>query len=117
MIMVQEMKIENAVKEVMNAEPMKLEAIICISRVHSYYTELFKNEDGKIMCVTKEYEEDGETLRDHHSFIIPDDTDILKHWSSEMLEYYHLSVECFRDLAYGKMTATLYPCKGKILDV
>lgn len=104
---------------------MKLEAIICMNRVHMYYTELFKNEDGKIMCVTKEYEEDGETLVDRHSFVILDkndnwtkktNDDVLAYWSGVILQYYHMPIVWFRDLAYHKMTAVLYPCNGKILD-
>lgn len=117
MIMTKEINIVEAVKNVVENNPMQFEAINCISRVHDYYTEFYKTEDGNIMCLTKEFGEGGETLLNRHSFIIKDTTDVLKSWSSAMLTFYHLSVYAFEDLANGKMTAVLYPCNGKILDV
>lgn len=117
MNMTQEMNITEAVKNVVESNAMQVEAINCLSRVHMYYTEFYKTEDGNIMCLTKEYANDGETLLNRHSFTIKDTSKILEEWSSEMLQFYHLSVYAFEDLANGKMTATLYPCNGTILNV
>lgn len=117
MIMTQEINIAEAVKKVVENNPMQFEAINCISRVHDYYTEFYKTEDGNIMCLTKEFGNDGETLLNRHTFLIKDPADVLESWSMAMLTFYHLSVYAFEDLANGKMTAVLYPCNGKILDV
>lgn len=117
MIMTKEINITEAVKKVVESNPMQVEAINCISRVRDYYTEFYKTEDGNIMCLTKEFGDGGDTLLNRHSFIIKDTTKILEEWSSVMLQFYHLSVYAFEDLANGKMTAVLYLCNGKILDV
>lgn len=115
--MTQEINIAEALKNVVENNPMQVEAINCLNRVHMYYTEFYKTEDGNIMCLTKEYGNDGDNLLKRHSFTIKDTSKILEEWTNEMITFYHLSVYAFEDLANGEMTATIYPCKGTILDV